>query len=117
LGDKQTLSNPDAELISACDEYLRRKNEFSAMWVSVPGDVPEDHPSWAILDPIDDLTTKIINLPATTAEGYHARGRCAAFNYLPTHSALLDNPDLSEDNRFQAANLRDLVMASRDIRS
>ncbi|GAB0119899.1 hypothetical protein [Acidisoma sp. 7E03] len=105
--------NPDAELIAACDEFLRRQRQFSAISAALPGDVREDDPAWAILDPIPELTERIVKLRASTPEGFFARAQCGAYFYLPGHRVSWDNPDASLDERCGAASMRDLIRLER----
>ena len=106
-------AHPDAELIDACQRYLTMQREFEACVDSLPGDMEEGDPNTAILEPLHGLLDKIATLKATTPEGFFARGRCVAFHYQPSNDACLDNPDQGGDDRFQAANLRDLVRLER----
>jgi hypothetical protein len=67
----------------------------------------------AMLDPIPALTEQIIALRATMPEGITARAKCAAFHYLPSHSACQDDPSSSDGDRFETALLRDMVAMER----
>jgi hypothetical protein len=106
-------THPDADLIAACDEYLRVQWKFEAYLDAQPGDIADDDPGLAILDPIDALRDKIATTVATTAEGHYARLRCIAFHFLPNHSSCQDDPDGATEDRFRAANLRDAVRVVR----
>ena len=83
----------DADLIAACNEYLRVQWKFEAYCDAQPGDIGHGDPGLAILDPIDDLRDKIATTVATTAEGHYARLRCIAFHFLPNHPSCQDDPD------------------------
>ena len=102
-------THPDAELIAACNEYIRIQREFEAYFDTLPGDIEADDPGVAILDPIDELGAKIIALRAVTAEGYVARAKCVAWHYLPNHRSCQDDPEYGFEDRFMAAGMRDLV--------
>ena len=103
----------DADLIAAGGEYLRIQREFEAYFITLDGDMEDNDPHWAILDPLPELRDKIATLRATTAEGFYARARCVAFHYTPEHKGCLDHPDGAAEDRFKAANLRDMVRAER----
>jgi hypothetical protein len=105
--------SPDAELIAACNEYLRIQRAFEVAYDEHDGDMEPGHPALDILDPIPALTEQIVALRATTAEGIAARMQCAAFHYLPSHHACQDDPDAGSDDRFEAAVLRDMVAMER----
>ena len=101
--------NPDAELIAACNEFLRIQRAFEAACDALPGDMADDDPAWEMLDPASGLEEKIVSLRAQTADGYLARARCEAFFYRPAHRACQDDPEAAREDRFRAACLRDLV--------
>ena len=105
--------HPDAELIAACEDYLRIERAFEVASNALDDDVKAGDPAWATLDPIPALENKIVALRATTAEGITARARCMAFTYMPGHTGLLDNPDMAAEDRFRAALMRDLVRLER----
>jgi hypothetical protein len=109
----ETVQHPDANLIGACDEYVRLQQKFETRLAALPGDIPDDDPAWSILDPIDDLKDKIATLQATTPEGHFARARCIAFHHMPYAAACQDRPDDPGEDRFRAANLRDAVRVVR----
>ncbi len=100
---------PDAELLTACGEFLRLQREFEAYCTGLPGDMEDDDPAWAMLDPLPGLVEQIVTLRATTAEGHLARARCRAFPWLPQARACQDDPEAAAEDRFMAAELRDLV--------
>ena len=109
--------DPDADLIAACDRFLAIQREFEAYYDTLPGDMEDDDPAWAMLDPLPELEGQIVTLRAVTAEGHFARARCAAFSYLPHHPSCQDSPDAPRETRFKAAGLRDLVHAERGGRA
>ena len=113
LGGAASLGSPDAELIAAGGEYLRIQREFEAYFITLDGDMEDNDPHWAILDPLPELRDKIATLRATTAEGYYSRARCVAFHYQPHHKGCVDDPYGAGEDRFKAANLRDLTRAER----
>jgi hypothetical protein len=104
----------DAELIAACNEFLRIQRAYEAEYIALPGDMPSDHPANALLDPIPALTERIVALRAVTADGFLARARCAAFFNLPAHPSCQDDPDGGDDDRFMAAIMRDAVRLNRE---
>jgi hypothetical protein len=108
LNSEETL-RPDAELIAACEDYLRIQRAFEAVCVSLPGNMPDDHPAHQMLDPLPELEERIVALRAVTADGFLARARCAAFFFRLSHSACQDDPEEGCDCRFTAAILRDAV--------
>ena len=110
--DKPSVS-PDAGLIAACNEYLRIQREFEGHFVSLPGDIEDDDPAWAILDPLPGLRDRIAGLRARTPNGYFARLSCMAFHHLPSADACRDDPEGATEDRFRAANLRDAVAVVR----
>jgi hypothetical protein len=103
----------DADLIAACNEYLRIERAFDAHCRDVPGDIEDDDPAVSMLLPLRELTEVIVASRAVTAEGHLARARCAAFHTLPGSLACRDNPAGGRESRFRAAALRDLVHAER----
>ena len=106
--------HPDAKLIAVCAEHRRIHWAFEAYYDTLPdGNIDDDDPAWAMLDPVDALVEQIVALRATTAEGHLARGRALAFHYLPHHPSLQDDPDGAFSDRAQAAALRDLVSIER----
>ncbi len=109
--------HPDVDLIAACDRFLAIQREFEAYYETLPGDMEDDDPAWAMLDPMPELEERIVSLQAVTAEGHFARARCAAFFYLSHHPSCQDNPDAPREMRFRAAALRDLVHAERGGRA
>ena len=105
--------HPDADLIAACTEFLRIQRAWDAYAQANPGDIEADDPNVVMLEPLPALVEQIVALRATKAEGHLARARCMAFPYLPGHSACHENPKAAEEDRFEAAQLRDLVAMER----
>ena len=106
--------HPDAELIAACVEYLRIQRALSAYCANAgEKDIEPDDPGLAMWKPIPALIEQIVAFRATTAEGHLARARCMAFPYLPGHPACHDDPEAAPEDRFEAAQLRDLVAMER----
>jgi hypothetical protein len=109
LNSEETL-RPDAQLIEACNEFLRIERAYEAACQALGDkDIEPDDPANAMLAPVEALTEKIVALRAVTADGFLARARCAAFFYRPEHSACQDDPEEGCDSRFMAAILRDAV--------
>jgi hypothetical protein len=107
--------HPDAELIAACNEYLRIQRAFFAAYADLGGkDMEPDDPAHDMLDPIPVLTETIVALRAVTAEGFLARARCAAIFNLPTHRSCRDDPDAGSEDRFMAAIMRDAVRLKQE---
>ena len=107
LGDEP---HPDAELIDACNDFLRIQRAFSAAYEALGGkDMDPNDPAHEMLDPIAELAERIVALRATTADGFLARAQCAAFFILPAHRSCRDNPDAGWEDRFAAALMRDAV--------
>ena len=107
--------NPDAELIAACNEFLRINRAFEAAYNALSGDMENDDPAWDMLNPVPELTERIVALRAQTAEGFLARARCAAFFYMRDEaSACQDDPNVDTDSRFMAATLRDAVLLNTE---
>jgi hypothetical protein len=108
------LAHPDADLLTACADYLHIQRAFEAYFISLPsGSMANDDPAWAILDPLEATVERIISARATTAEGCAARMRCLAFHHMPGSMVLRDDPDGAHQDRFKAAVLRDLVRDER----
>ena len=105
--------HPDADLIAACNDFLRLQRAFEAHYATLSGDMEENDPAWDILDPMADLEEKIVRLRAVTAEGHLARAQCVAFSYLPHHRVCQDDPEAAREDRFQAACMRDLIHMER----
>jgi hypothetical protein len=104
------LDDPDAQLIEACNEFLRIERAYEAACQALGDkDIEPDDPANEMLAPVELLTEKIVALRAVTADGFLARARCAAFFYRPEHSACQDDPEEGCDSRFMAAILRDAV--------
>ena len=113
LGEER---NPDAELIAACKEFLRIQRAFSAAYEALGGkNMEPDDPAHDLLDPIPELTERIVALRATTAEVFLLRAQCAAFFYLPKHRSCQDDPNEGSDDRFIAALMRDAVRLNREL--
>ena len=109
------IVSTDAELIAACDEFLRIQDAFTAAYAAGGfKNMEPDDPAHDLLDPIPELSEKIVALHAVTADGFLARARCAAFFYLPQHSSCQDDPETGDDDRFMAAILRDAVRLNRE---
>ena len=106
--------HPDAELISACNEFLRIQRAYTDAYVALGKDMEPDDPAHDLLNPVPALADKIVNLHASTSDGFLARARCAAFFYLPAHPSCQDDPDGGDDDRFMAAILRDAVRLNRE---
>ena len=108
------VAHPDADLIIACNEYLRIERAWSAHCEAVgERDIEDDDPALAMLEPLPALVEQIVALRATTAEGHLARARCMAFAFLPGHSACQDDPEGATEDRLEAAMLRDLTRMER----
>ena len=101
--------DPDAELIAACNEYLRIERGFEAIYVTIDGNMPDNHPALDLLDPIPELVEKIVSLRATTTEGIAVLARCMALKFRANHADCQDDPDGAEEDRLQAALMRSLV--------
>ncbi len=106
--------NPDAELMAACDQYLSIQRAFAAAYDALGADIDNDDPAWVLLDPASELEEKIVALRAQTAEGHFARARCEAFFYLPKHRGCQDDPEAGREDRWRAANLRDVVRLEQE---
>jgi hypothetical protein len=111
LGEEQS---PDAELIAACDQYLSIQRALAAAYDALGADMDNDDPAWALLDPASELEEKIVALHAQTAEGHFARARCVAFFHLSTHRDCQDDPEDDREDRWRAANLRDVVRLEQE---
>ena len=110
--------SPDADLIAACDEFLRIQREFEAYFDTLSDDMnADDARGSAILNPMPKLVEQIVSLHATTAEGHLARARCTAFHWLPQATVCQDHPGRGHEDRFRAAELRDLVAMERGGRA
>jgi hypothetical protein len=108
-------TSPDAELIAACNEFLRIHREYEAACEALgEEDMEPNDPSHEMLNPVPALVGKIVALRAVTAEGFLARARCAAFSYLPTHPSCQDDPKSATDDRLMAALMRDAVRLNRE---
>ena len=113
LGEEE---HPDAELLDACNDFLRIQRAFSAAYDALGGkNMEPDDPAHELLDPVPELTERIVALRATTAEGFLARVQCAAFFNLPAHRSCQDNPDAGSEDRFMAAIMRDGVLLNREV--
>ena len=113
-GQRQA-SHPDAELIAACDRYLRIQRAWAAYCDAMfgDGDLPAYTPGEEMLDPLPGLVEQIVALPAKTAEGHLARARCAAYCWMPGAPVCQDDPNGAPEDRFNAAAMRDLVAMER----
>ena len=108
-----TQAHPDADLLAACNEFLRIQREFEAYYDTLSEDMEEGDPGLTILNPVPGLVERIVALRATTADGHLARARCRAFPCLPQARACQDDPEAATEDRFTAAELRDLVAMER----
>ena len=104
---------PDGDLIASCSEFLRIQREFDTYSNTFPDGVEADDPGLAMLDPVPALVERIVGLRAITAEGHLARARCIAFPYLPQFRGCRDDPKMAPEDRFKAAERRDLVAMER----
>ncbi len=108
------ILNPDAELIAACQDYLRLQRTWDAYCSNIPGDIEEDDPGYAMLEPLAELRERIVSMRATTQEGFLARARCRAWVFLPGTAQCQPDQYTGDDDRMLAAELRDLVALERE---
>ena len=104
---------PDAALIAACNEYLSINQAWST-YCSTRCDIELGDPGLTMLEPLAALVEQIVVLRATTAEGHLARARCKAFYWLPEADVCKDDPAGAAEDRFEAAELRDLIAMERE---
>ena len=97
---------------------MRIERAYCAAYEALGGkDMEPGDPAHDLLDPIPELTERIVALRATTAEGFLARAQCAAFFNLAAHRSCQDDQDdqdAGSDDRFMAAIMRDAVRLNRE---
>lgn len=106
-------ASPDADLIAACEEWLRIQAAFARHVASLPGDIPDDDPAWRILERKDVLEERIITARAATAEGQLLRLRVAVALWAPNAPCFCDDPNAAFEDRLRSATLRDAKALER----
>ena len=102
--------SPRAELIAACNEYIRIQREFEAYYNTPAGRHRGRRPwAWPFWTPSTNSARRSSRSGAVTAEGHVARAKCVAWHYLPNHRSCQDDPEYGFEDRFMAAGMRDLV--------
>lgn len=102
------VAHPDTELIGLCETWRERMAAFDRACDRL-GNVPDGDPAWRLVDDAEALEDRILAIRPVTAEGYVARLRCAAAQYLPGAEMLDDDEGTEFCERVERATLRHLL--------
>jgi hypothetical protein len=101
----EPLDDPDAELISICDEYAAQLGKVRDLGSEIPDNDEREKVTMPLYRQLDQLDHRISAIRAHTLDGIRAKARHVVLSFPD----VLEDPDPGIDTAFFASILRDLL--------